>query len=132
MVSSSGDRARAEIIAREQELLEQWSAGNPLGYVGAAAPDMTYFDDIGASHGVRGRESVREYAASLAGMIPPHRYEMVDPEVQLVGDVGVLTFRYHASTPDGTALTPWRATTVYRWDGDGWLQIHAHWSMQKT
>lgn len=132
MTSSSDSRAREEIVARERTLLEQWSAGKPLGYLDAAATDISYFDDIGASEGIRGRGAVRKYVASLEGQIPPHEYEMVDPEVQLVGDVGVLTFLYHPSTSDGTPLTPWRATSVYRREGDGWAQIHAHWAMQKT
>ena len=28
--------------------------------------------------------------------------------------------------------TPWRATSVWCRDGDGWSQIHAHWAIQKT
>ena len=123
---------RAAIIGRERELLERWSAGDPAGYLSAAAPDMTYFDDIGATEGLSGREAIRAYGASLVGKIPPHEYEMVDPRVQLVGEVGILTFRYHPSTADGTSLAPWKATSVYRRDGEGWSQIHAHWSMQKT
>lgn len=122
----------ASIIERERELLERWSAGDPAGYLSAAAPDMTYFDDIGATERLSGRDAIRAYGASLAGQIPPHEYEMVDPKVQLVGEVAILTFRYHPSTVDGTALTPWKATSVYRRDGDGWSHVHAHWSMQKS
>ena len=124
--------ARESIIGRERKLLERWAAGDPAGYLSAAAPDMTYFDDLGAAQGLSGREAIQAYGASLAGQIPPHHYEMVDPTVQLVGDVAVLTFRYQPSTADGTPLTPWKATSVYRRDGDGWAQIHAHWSMQKA
>ena len=120
------------IIAQENALLERWAAGDPAGYVAAMAADGTYFDDIGASRGLRGRDAIRAYAATLEGQVPAHEYEMVDPFVQLVGEVGVLTFQYHPSAPDGTPLTPWRATTVYRRDGDGWSQIHAHWSMQQA
>jgi len=126
----AGTDAAAEIIERERSLLDRWSAGDPAGYLAAAAPDITYFDDIGATQGLRGSDAVRAYAAGLAGQIPAHDYEMVDPTVQVVGDVGVLSFRYHPSL-NGEALTQWKATSVYRRDGDQWAQIHAHWSMQK-
>jgi ketosteroid isomerase-like protein len=124
--------AEAAIIGRERELLERWAAGDPAGYTAAMTADGTYFDDIGAMNRLSGGDAIRRYAASLAGQIPAHDYEMVDPHVQLVGDVGILTFRYHPRAPDGTALTPWRATTVYRREGDGWAMVHAHWSMQKA
>jgi ketosteroid isomerase-like protein len=124
--------ARDQIISCEKGLLDKWADGNVLGYTDAMAADGTYFDDIGASERLRGREAIRAYAEALSGQIPPHRYEMVDPVVQMIGDVGVLTFRYHPSSRDGTPLTPWRATTVYRREGAGWSQVHAHWSIQKT
>lgn len=123
--------AEAEIIARERGLLESWSSGRPSGYFDAAASDITYFDDIGAMEGIRGRDVARTYAAGLDGQIPPHDYRMVAPTVQVVGDVAVLTFRYHPSK-NGEPLQKWKATSVYRREGDAWSQIHAHWSMQKN
>jgi ketosteroid isomerase-like protein len=126
----AGDDAATEIIETERALLDRWSAGDPAGYASAAAADITYFDDMGATQGLRGADALRAYAAGLAGQIPAHEYEMVEPTVQVVGDVGVLTFRYHPSK-DGEALTQWKTTSVYRREGEGWSQIHAHWSMQK-
>ena len=114
------------ILAQEHRALERWSQGDPLGYSNAAAQDITYFDDIGAQLRVEGVEALREYLTSLQGQIPVHSYEVVDPKVQVLGDVGILTFRYHASSPDGEALTQWKATTVYsRVDGQ-WQMVHGH------
>ncbi|MDH4044269.1 MAG: nuclear transport factor 2 family protein [Gemmatimonadota bacterium] len=119
------------ILAAEHRALQRWSAGDPEGYAETAADDVTYFDDIGAQARVEGREALLAYFSGLKGQIPVHRYEMVDPKVQLVGDVGILTFRYHASSPDGTAFPPWKATAVYRQVGRTWRLVHAHWSMVK-
>ena len=47
-----------DILALECEGLDRWSAGDPVGYAHSAAPDVTYFDDIGAA--------VRIYAPELA------------------------------------------------------------------
>lgn len=126
------ESAQEAILAQEYRSLERWSQGDPVGYSAAAAPDITYLDDIGAQHRIEGIEALREYLTALQGQIPVHSYEVVDPKVQVLGDVGILTFRYHASSPDGGALPPWKATTVYR-RGDGrWQMVHAHWSMVKS
>ena len=124
--------AAAEILACERSALERWSAGDPVGYGGRADDDIVYYDDIGAQNRVVGIEAVRAYTKSLEGQIPPHDYEMVDPHVQMSGEVGVLSFKYQPLAPDGTPLTAWRATTVYRRSGEDWKMFHAHWTMLKA
>lgn len=124
--------AAEEILAGERRALDRWSAGDPLGYVTEAADDVTYFDDIGAQERIEGRDALREYASGLEGKIPPHEYEMANPNVQLIDDVAILTYTYVASLREGGASTPWKATTVYhRADGD-WRLVHAHWSLVKA
>lgn len=123
--------AEQAILAQERRALDQWSAGKPAGYAQVQAEDVTYFDDIGALRRVDGLPAVKKYLKSLEGKIPPHRYEVVDPKVQVYGDVGILTFRYEPSGEDGSPLPPWKATSVYRRIGDEWRTVHAHWSMIK-
>lgn len=117
------------VLARERQALDRWSAGDPAGYVALAAEDITYFDDIGAQARVDGIAAVRAYLASLEGKVPPHRYEVLEPRVQLCDDIAVLTFRYQPFGPDEQPLTRWKATAVYRRDAGEWSSIHAHWSM---
>ena len=95
------------------------------------ADDVTYFDDIGAHSRVSGIEALRTYLTSLQGKIPPHRYELLDPKVQLYGDVGILTLRYAAYGADPKPLSRWKATSVYRRVDDEWRIVHAHWSLVK-
>lgn len=129
---SAGQRdAERAIIAQERRAMDQWSQGNPLGYLDVDADDVTYFDDIAANSRIDGVEAMRSYFTSVKGKIPPHRYEIVDPKVQLYGDIGILTLRYHASTTDGKPLTRWKATSVYRRRGAEWRIVHAHWSTVK-
>lgn len=128
MAEASPEQA---ILARERSALERWSQGDPLGYLEIDADDVTYFDDIGAHHRVDGIEAMREYMSALKGQIPGHDYELVDPRVQLYGDTGILTMRYHPSGPDGSPMPPWKATSVYRRTGDDWRIVHAHWSLAK-
>jgi ketosteroid isomerase-like protein len=123
--------AEQAIIAQERRALEQWSKGNTLGYLEVDADDVTYFDDIGAHARVDGFEAMRAYLTSLEGKIPPHRYEMLEPKVQLYGDIGILTLRYEAYGTDPRPLSRWKATSVYRRANDEWRIVHAHWSLVK-
>ena len=112
--------AEQAIVAQEHRALEQWAKGNPLGYLDSAADDVTYFDDIGAHSRVYGLGAMRAYLTSLKGRIPPHRYEIVDPKVQLYGDIGILTLRYHGYGADAQPMSRWKATSVYRRVDDQW------------
>jgi ketosteroid isomerase-like protein len=125
------DQDERAILAQERRALERWSQGQPLGYVDIQAEDSTYFDDIGAQRRLDGIDAVRSYLASLEGKIPPHRYEVADPKVQIYGDTAILTLRYEPSTGDGSSLPPWKATSVYRRTGGAWRIVHAHRSVVK-
>jgi hypothetical protein len=120
--------AEEDILAQERAGLDQWSAGNPQGYAHSATDDVTYFDDIGAATRIEGREAWLSYLASLP--IPPHSYEIIDPRVQVYGNTGILTLQYQAVF-EGETLPPWKATSVYRYEGGAWRQVHAHWSLIK-
>jgi ketosteroid isomerase-like protein len=123
--------AEAAILAQERRALDRWSNGDPGGYAQSAADDVTYFDDIGAHHRVDGLQALRDYLSGLDGQIPAHTYELVRPKIQVYGDVGILTLRYHPTSLDGEALTSWKATAVYRRIGEAWQLVHAHWSVVK-
>jgi ketosteroid isomerase-like protein len=125
------ENAAEAILAAERRALDHWSNGDPVGYMEAAHEDVTYFDDIGALERVDGKEALHAYAEQIMELIPAHRYEIVDPRVQLYGDVGILTFRYHTSTLEGDPGPPWKATAVYVSTDDGWRPVHLHWSIVK-
>lgn len=119
------------ILAQERRALDQWSQGKPRQYFDGWAEDVTYFDDIGAHKRIDGIEGLRNYAASLEGKIPAHRYEVVDPKVQVHGDLGIVTLRYEPFAFDGARLQRWKASLIYRRTGQQWQVVHAHWSMVK-
>lgn len=127
---SNPDAERA-ILSQERSALDRWSRGDPLGYSEIQTEDISYFDDIGAQARIDGLEAMRAYLSSLEGEIPPHDFEIVDPRVQVYGDVGILTLRYHTFGSDGERLTPWKATSVYRRMDGAWWIVHAHWSVVK-
>ena len=124
------EEATKSVLAKEQEALDQWSAGNPGDITIHMSRDVTYMDDIGAHSRLNGFEEVQNYLSSLDGMIPPHSYEIQDSKVQVYGDIAVLTLRYQGSV-DGQESTPWKATSVYHYTDGDWKVVHAHWSLVK-
>jgi len=121
--------AEEGILAQERAGLDRWAAGDPVGYAHSGADDVTYFDDIAAANRIDGIEAWRSYLSSLE--IPPHSYEVIDPKVQVYGEVGILTLHFHGLGPDGEVLSRWKATSVYRYEAGDWHTVHAHWSMIK-
>ena len=119
------------ILNLERQANDRWSAGNPSGFSVNFADDVTWFDDIAAYKRIDGLQNIQNYFESLEGKIPPHNYELVDPKVQVYGDIAILTFRYHSTMPDGELGTPWKATSVYRLNNGKWQVVHAHWSLVK-
>jgi hypothetical protein len=124
----TGD-AEEDILAQERRGLDRWAAGDPQGYAHSGAADVTYFDDIAAATRIEGLGAWQDYLASLE--IPPHQYEIIDPMVQVYGDVGILTLHFHGLGPEGEVLSRWKATSVYRYYAGDWHTVHAHWSVIK-
>lgn len=120
--------AEDAILAQERAALDRWSAGDPRGYAQSAADDVTYFDFIGAEVRVDGIEAFRNYLSALQGQFPAHTYEIVDPKVQVYGDVGILTLHYHPTALDGEAMGASKATCVYHRTNGTWHNVHVHWS----
>ncbi len=127
----SNEEIEQIILTLEQNALDSYSKGNPIGFSDNFAEDATYFDDIGAHMRLDNIEEVKNYFVSLDGKIPPHNYELVDPKVQVYDDIAVLTLQYHSTSLDGEPGPPWKATSVYRLLDGKWQVVHAHWSLIK-
>jgi len=117
------------ILTLERHALDSWAKGDPLAYAGNFADDATYFDNMTGTR-LNGIEEIKTYMGTLEGNIPPHSYELVDPKVQVYGDIAILTLQYH-STLNGEPGPPWKATSVYHLNDSVWQVVHAHWSFLK-
>ena len=124
------DTART-VLELEQAALDYWSAGDPVGYASNFADDATYMDDIAASVCLDSIDEVSRYFKSLEGQIPKHLYDLMDPKVQVYGDVAIVSLRYQGKTEEGELSTPWKATSVYHKVNGQWKVVHAHWSVVK-
>lgn len=114
------------IIELENAALRRWGAGDPSGYLEISAPDVVYFDPFLETR-VDGLESLSAWYAPLRGTIHIDHYEMIKPNVQVCGDISVLTFNLISHS--GTSTMKWNCTEVYRFDNTGWRIIQTHWSI---
>ncbi len=105
--------------------MDAWTQGNPDPALAVADPDITYFHVM--------TEKRVDGISALKALVEPYRgrplydsYEMLEPRVQLAGDVAVLT--YILVRHNGPAATRWNATQVYQKKSEGWRCLHSHWS----
>lgn len=115
-----------EIIRLERDALERWGRGDPDGYLEISAPDVVYFDPF-IERSLVGREALKHYYDNIRGRVSIQRFDILDPHVQVHGDLAVLTFRFD-SWGENEDVFRWNATEVYRRDAEGWRIIHTHWA----
>ena len=113
------------IVATEKAALEQWNSGNPTGYLSIYAGDITYLDPI---HRINGFEKIKDLYEGVRGKLCIEKHEMVDPVVQVAGEVAVLSYILESHT--GDKVSRWNCTEVYQQQPDTqWKIIHSHWSL---
>ncbi len=113
------------IIAMECAALDRWGQGDPSGFLEISAPDVAYFDPY-LEKRIDGLEALTQYYEKIRGQVHIDRYELLNPQVQVCGDVAVLTFNYVSYT--GESQDHWNCTEVYRRSGARWQIIQTHWS----
>lgn len=114
------------IIGMERAALERWGKGDPSGFLEISAEDVVYFDPF-QKRRLNGINELRALYETIRGQVSIAHFELIDPLVQAVGDMAVLTFNYVA---EGTneVTSRWNCTEVYRRQEAGWRIIQTHWS----
>ena len=116
----------ATILAMERAALDRWGKGDPSGYLEISAPDVVYFDPF-LERRLDGLENLTKYYETIRGKIRIDRDEIIDPKVQVCGDMAVLTFNYVSFS--GIIQMRWNCTEVYRHQNGQWRIIQSHWSI---
>jgi len=114
------------ILAQAKIDFDYWSNGDPLGYGKSAADDITFFNNSPATARIDGIQAFHNLLSSWQGLIPPHKYKIIDPMIQVYDNVGIYTLLYHAISDDGQVLVRARATVVYRNIENSWKMVHSH------
>jgi ketosteroid isomerase-like protein len=113
------------IIALERAALDRWGNGDPSGFLELCAPDVVYFDPY-LEMRIDGLEALTQYYKTLWGQVRFDRFELLNPCVQVGGELAVLTFNYVSYT--GDEASRWNCSEVYRHAENRWQIIQTHWS----
>ena len=87
------------IIALESAALERWGNGDPSGFLEISASDVVYFDPFQEKR-IDGLEALTQFYKSIWGKVNFDRFELLNPRVQLGGELAVLTFNFISYTGD--------------------------------
>jgi ketosteroid isomerase-like protein len=128
--ATQAQRQEDLIIAREKAALDRWKNGDTFGFVENAAEEITYFDP-NLEKRIDGIKEFRDYLGPAKGTFKFPDYELLNPKVQLHGDVGILTFNFVSRSKDGKVAGRWNATEVYCLTGGEWKLASSHWSLTK-
>jgi ketosteroid isomerase-like protein len=115
------------ILKAEKEALERWRKGDVYGYIRLGAENITYFDP-GLEKRLEGAEAFKKYLEPINGTFSVYRFDMIEPQVRINGDVGILTFNLNSLAEDGKITSRWNTTEIYQKIGEEWKIIHSHWS----
>jgi len=117
------------VLALERAALDRWGKGDPGGYLEITAPDVTYFDPF-VKQRVDGIDALKAWYEPIWGKIRIDRDEIIDPCIQVIGAVAILTFQYTSHGSEGAKR--WNCTEVYRHSGTDWRIVHTHWSFAQN
>jgi len=119
-------RAAHEILELERAALVRWLSGDPSGFLEISNDDVVYFDPF-VPRRIDGLAALRAYYEPLRGKIHAERFELLNPLVQEVGELAVLTFNFVSYGGNENALR-WNCTEVYRRRASSWKIVQTHWS----
>jgi hypothetical protein len=133
VTSYSNDQQTPEqmIIALEKSALRRWISGDPSGFIEISAPEVTYQDPF-IERRIDGLEALKAYYEPIKGKVRADDFELLNPLVQVHGDMAALTFNYVSWNHDQTGArreTRWNCTEVYARIGEKWRIVHTHWSL---
>jgi hypothetical protein len=121
----SNEEIKEILVAMESAALRRWGDGDPSGFLEICAPDVVYFDPY-LEKRIDGVDALTQYYKGLWGQVHFDRFELLNPCVQVGGELAVLTFNYVSYT--GNTESRWNCTEVYRLSADNWKIIQTHWS----
>ena len=124
----------AEIIALERAALDRWGRGDPAGFTELYGNEVTYFDPSTEVR-IDGRQAMVDYYRPWTGAIQIDRFDMLNPQVVVDGNMALLTYNLVNYNRDSAGMefvgSRWNSTTVFRREDGAWRSIHSHWSFTR-
>jgi len=116
------------IIDLETKALERWGNGDPTGFLEITADDISYFDPFIESR-INEKAGLADLYEPIKGQVKINESRIIDPRVQVYGEIAILTFRFESKGSEGSML--WNTTEVFRKMNDTWKIVHTHWALPK-
>jgi hypothetical protein len=129
-VLPTSEEAKASVLKKITLAGEKWSNGETMGYFQCAAEDIVWIDDLGPSKTIIGSKALKEYLETYKGQIPTHEFKLLDPLFQVYNDIVIVYYQYQGIF-EGEPQTPWKVTSVYKYDNGDWLSVHENWTEVK-
>ena len=124
-----------DILTLECGALDRWGNGDPGGFLELYAEDVSYFDPQTAIR-VDGHAAIVEYYRPWIGQIHIIRYEMLNPQVVVDGNMALLSYNLVNYNRDEhgseSVVNRWNSTSVYRHRAGNWKLVHSHWSFTSS
>ena len=117
------------LLALENAALARWCAGDPSGFLEICADEVVYFDPF-LDRRLDGRAALEVYYEGLRGKVSAARFEILNPLIQIAGEVAVLTFNFVSFAETGESMR-WNCTEIYRRNEPWWRIIQTHWSFTR-
>lgn len=116
------------ILETEKQAMNKWINRNVWGYLNLFAEESTYFDNT-TKLKLNGFEAIKAYIAPWDGRIYGAGYKMVNVDIKVNCNTGILTYNLYNfnEVKDTTAL--WNSTEIYQKIDGNWKIIHSHWSL---
>lgn len=117
-----------DLIQKEKKALDRWAKGDTSGFTELGAEKITYFAE-GSDTLIVGFKSFKAANDAIDGQFTIPRYEMIDPQVRYVGNIGLLTYTLNNFNKAGEITSRWKSTEIYQNFGNDWKLIHSHWTL---
>lgn len=116
------------LIEKEKAALDRWAKGDTSGYTELGAENITYFAE-GSDTLIVGFKAFKAANDVIDGQFTIPRYEMIEPQVRYIGNVGLLTYALSNFNKAGEITSRWKSTEIYQNFGNEWKLIHSHWTL---
>lgn len=114
------------LIKLEKAALDKWFKGDTSGYKALwSSHSFTYFDAV-VEKRVDDYKAITEFLESIDGKLFADSYDFVNPRVQAVSDMAVLTYQLFAKT--NLIDMEYNVVEVFQKEEDDWHVIHSTWS----
>ena len=127
-LADSDPEITRQLVTLERQALDGWMKGNPDPAIAISDPGITYFH-VMTEHRLDGLPAVKALYEGFRGRPLFESYEILEPKVQVSGDIAVLTYLFAWRT--GSVVSRWNSTQIYQKKKDGWRIIHSHWSQNR-